>query len=109
MQALTYRSLGNFYTKVGQPQRALDAFRKALELVEQGEGLLLKARVIAGIGHAYLQLRDADKALAYDTEAVNMFHQLGNEWGEAELRMDLGGIYYYRNEAQQALDSFTTA
>lgn len=64
------------------------------------------AAALRDLGGVYLHLQQYDQAVAPLLEAIDLFVALGNRFGEAVARMNLGVAHWYRGDYAQALTAF---
>jgi CHAT domain-containing protein/tetratricopeptide (TPR) repeat protein len=83
-------NLGRLYLQIGQPQEALTIFEQAT-------------------AHAYLQLGDAERALEYDRQALNIQREVSDKHGEGLALADLGGVYAFIGDEQKAQETYRQA
>lgn len=72
---------------------------------QQGERHAVAA-VLRDLGGVYLYTQRYDQAVAPLHEAIDLFVTLGNGFGEAVARMNLGVAHWYRRDYTQALVAF---
>ncbi|MFC2171527.1 tetratricopeptide repeat protein [Acidobacteriota bacterium] len=90
----------------GEPQRAIDALRKSLEIsntLDIKDGIA-RARKI--LGSIYLDKGEHEKAVAELEMSGNMFKEMGKEKEYADINMKIGISLFRRGEVDGALAYF---
>jgi CHAT domain-containing protein len=68
-----------------------------------------EARLLLDIGNVYLNLRDGQKALDYQNQALEIYRQMDFGFGEADALNNIGASYGILGEYQKALDYYNQA
>ncbi len=84
--------------------KAIDKYKKALELWQSNKGTSEVALTLNAIGENYRELDDTNKALDYYTQALAIFRTAGDHAGEATTLNNLGDVYLGLAQPQEALD-----
>jgi len=78
-----YNNLGNAYNGIGNKEKALEAFTKGYELaVKEPKDNYLTAILSIGLGSAFLEKNDPDKAIDYYLKARDAFSASGSKLEE---------------------------
>ena len=80
--ALAQRLLGNAYTRLGQPDEAVEHLHRALAVAEHHHDGVLLGHTHRALARAWL-LKDTRQALEHATQALAIFRALGNPVWEA--------------------------
>ena len=91
---------------ITQPNKGLQLSEKAKELSEKHaypKGLAYAVRNM-GVSHRYLS--NLETALSLSFQALKMFAQLEEKYGEAQAYVSIGAIYYYMGDFDRSLDYF---
>lgn len=108
INCIAWQGVGDAYRKLGQPEKAISAYRKGIEVapsppVEYFGHSLSSAPIWYQLGHAFCDLGQLDKATDAFKEATRI------EPGEPCSWNDLGVVYRARNDNKNAFDAFTRA
>ncbi|MGA1793028.1 MAG: hypothetical protein ACMUHM_03665 [Thermoplasmatota archaeon] len=87
----------------GTGKEVLELYLKSLSLVESSGELEEMARVYTGTGMAYLGMREFDRSISHLKKALVLYKDMGNDRGIAEVRTDLGIVYYRKLELANSL------
>lgn len=101
--------VGRAWRALGEPERALRAYRRALSLQRElghryGEGLTLNS-----LGLLYAQLGEIQRALDDLDEALRCWRELGNRGSEARTLVNLGLLQISLGREERALDHLEEA
>ncbi|MDJ0877138.1 MAG: diguanylate cyclase [Halieaceae bacterium] len=95
-------NLGDLYDNLGQPERSLDFYLKALALDgTQKGGLVVKS---LNVGGQYLALGRYDEALRYYHQALAVNRKFDFAHHDAEILQAIGTTHLRMGDAQRALD-----
>ncbi len=85
-------NLASLYTRIGQQQKALKAFREAdAILMKMGAGLSQnRAAILTNMGAAYSSLGDHQKAVVYHKKVLNICEKLNISYGIVLARGNIG-------------------
>ncbi len=108
LNCIAWQGVGDAYRKLGQPEKAIEAYRKGIEIapsppVELFGRSLSSAPIWYQLGHAFCDLGQLDKATDAFKEATRI------EPGESCSWNDLGVVYRARNDYENAFDAFKKA
>jgi tetratricopeptide (TPR) repeat protein len=94
---------------LGELDRALEYYEKALELDEELERKGGIAAELGNIGATYLAKGELDKALDYTKKALKLFEELGRKDGIAILLRNIGYVKLDKGEHEKALEYYEKA
>ncbi|MGK7925133.1 MAG: tetratricopeptide repeat protein [Spirulina sp.] len=103
-------NIGRVYFDLGEKQKALEYFGKALNLVQVGGDRVGEADILNNIGRVYFDLGEKQRALEYFEKALNLHRQ--SPWGiggQADTLNNIGRVYFDLGEKQKALEYFEKA
>jgi transcriptional regulator with GAF, ATPase, and Fis domain len=78
----------------GRPEQASNRVEEAMGLTTESQPGRTRAEVLMHAAHVHARLGDEDRAQAFLREAEDIYEQIGDEFGLAEIRsqvMNLGG------------------
>jgi tetratricopeptide (TPR) repeat protein len=78
--------LGRCYTRIGERQKAIDAFQASLPLIRARRDRDMEAITLRNIGLTYDLVGEKQQAVAYLEQALAIFHELGDARNESETR-----------------------
>jgi CHAT domain-containing protein len=101
--------MGLIYSRIGQPQRALELHQQTLVIIKEigdrsGEGTMLN-----NIGLIYGNLGQYAKALEFYQQSLAILKQTGARSGEGSSVNNIGGIYSELGQYPKALGYFQQA
>ncbi|MEC3879193.1 tetratricopeptide repeat protein [Parapedobacter sp. 10938] len=106
-QAMNYFSIGGYYDKVGQHDKARGYFRELQLLNEEMDDENGMAISLQAIGNSFLtEGNDLPAAQSYFRQAQQRFKEVGNDVGEAQTLNSLGEIFFRNQQLTQALSFF---
>jgi tetratricopeptide (TPR) repeat protein len=108
-QALTLYQLGTVSIALGNNQKALDYFSKALPLAKVAGDRTREAKILSNRSLLYIRLGDNQKALDSSLQAVSLWKSIGDRTAEVKVLTNIGGIYLARKEPQKSLNTFSQA
>ncbi len=108
LNCIAWLSVGNAYRKLGEPEKAIAAYRKGIEVapsspVEFLGGSRSSAPIWYRLGHAFCDLGQLDHATDAFKEATRIEPDEPCSWN------DLGVVYRARNDYKNAFDAFKKA
>ena len=77
------RNIGSVYASMGERQKALDYFNRALPITRANGYRASEAATLTSIGAAYSDLGEYQKALEYHRQALSLYQSMSNRQGEA--------------------------
>ncbi|QLE56636.1 tetratricopeptide repeat protein [Nostoc sp. TCL26-01] len=108
-QASTFMVLAGAYTSSGEPQKAVDAFKQAIALLQKVGNRDLEADVLNQVSITYDQLGEKQQALDALNQALKLQRTTKNRGGEAFTLGNIAGIYSSLADYQQALNYYNQA
>ena len=104
-----YINSGNVHRKLGDFQKAVEAYRKALQISQAANDRNGIARSLNGLGIAYNLLGDYDKSLESFLSSLKTHEQYGDKEGIADALNNVGIHYLNLGNIDQALDYYKRA
>ncbi len=107
VEAYFYSNIGQINLKVGNYNKALAYYKRALSSVEKSGDKVYYANALNDIALTYRQLNQYDEALAYIQKAIAINKEIDNEYGIGLNYQTLGDIYAQTrnlNDAKAMLD-----
>jgi tetratricopeptide (TPR) repeat protein len=109
LQQKTIGNQGSAYSRIGQYQRALACYERALSLAQEhkdrwGEGLWLN-----NLGLCYADLGQMARAIEYFEQALAINREVGNRRGEGSTLNNLGLPYANLGQTARAIEYFVQA
>jgi tetratricopeptide (TPR) repeat protein len=101
--------IGKAYTEIGEHEKALGFFNKAVALMHNYGDIDGEAIVLTYIGQTQLLRGEADKALTTITPALKVFQDTGFSIGEASALNQFGKCYEILGDMEKALDYYRQA
>ena len=108
-EALCLLRIGLVYSALGDKEKALDYYNRALPLQRATGDRAGEAEILSDIGQAYSDLGERQKALDYFSQALPLRRAAGDRAGEASTLLRTGVAYWYLGEKQKALDYYNQA
>ncbi len=102
-------NMGLIYQDTGEPDKALESHRDALEFTGEAHYSEGQASALTNIGHVYRDKGFLEEALAYYNQALDLDKQVGNLEGEATDLGNIGSIYKLKGKIYQSLDYYQKA
>jgi|GEM_PF-1934049 len=86
-----YYSLGNDYWAANRPEQAIDAYKRALALLEQDihGAPVMKANILWGLGTVYSVVGDWVRSMAHAMQALDIYENIGNKQRAASMCINL--------------------
>jgi CHAT domain-containing protein/Tfp pilus assembly protein PilF len=105
-EAAALTSFGKIYQRRGEPQKAFQNFKEALDINRSEPELEKKyaVSVLLQIGSVDLDLGQADDALAEYQEALEASQRYEDSWGIANALWSIGRVELVRERPQDALE-----
>jgi CHAT domain-containing protein/Tfp pilus assembly protein PilF len=101
--AVTHNNFGVVHLSMSEPQNALEAFRKALQLAREANNKRLEAAYASNLGRTFFTLGEPAEALELLASALEINRALGDKPGEAATLRYLGQIYSGLGENEKSL------
>jgi CHAT domain-containing protein/Tfp pilus assembly protein PilF len=108
-QAKALITLGNFETRLGRKQEALNFYERARPLVNGSGDLINEQALLSGMARTYFDLGDSDAALRFFNFALENSRTLGDTYGIAVAERGIGQSDFARGDTQKALVHLTNA
>ncbi len=96
-------ALGNLYVRMGEFEKAEDAFTNYLAWAERG-GKIHVLLAHKYLGSFYWYRREPDKAMLHYTTALNIAEDTRMAKHQADLLHNMGTIYYLKGDNKRALE-----
>lgn len=106
-ERIAQTQIADSYVFLGEPQRALDHFNRALEIVTPAFDAFAQGYIRLNLARLKLQNGDFQEALTQGKQSLGFFQQSGTRDWEAKTRQTLGQIYQALGDEEQTLDSYT--
>lgn len=116
--ALSWNGIGSISWRLGQFQKALECYNKALKSLESMETKSkndknrkqsAEALLKSGLGNVYLDLLDFDAAIRYNEEAIETFRVMGNNAEMGRIYNNLARVYEEMGNYPKAIDRYERA
>jgi tetratricopeptide (TPR) repeat protein len=101
LQSMALEAAGNIYYDGGKPEKAIEAFGRALENYKILGDKTRVAELSYEMGLSYTNEGNVLKALDHHSEAMRYFEQTGDSAGVAKALHSLGRIYKAQGEKQK--------
>lgn len=108
-EAVTLNNIGLAHRTLGERQKALDYFNRALPLLHAAGDKGDEAATLDNVGLIYDDLGDPQKGLDYYNQSLLLEREIKDRAGEARALNNVGTIYEQLGEPQKALDYFNQA
>lgn len=106
---LCYTGLGDALHQLYKNQEALICFDKALAIAERPDFRGIKSKVLSDIGNYYFDLKEYDKAIDYNQQALTIRDEIKNFGGSITNRIQLAAIFHLQNKFDEAIEMLTNA
>jgi CHAT domain-containing protein/Tfp pilus assembly protein PilF len=107
-QAYTLRDIGWVYDRQGHPEKALEYYTRAYEL-SHDKDRRAEAMALHGTGQAKIALGMPQEAVQSLEQALALFREIGNVYGEASVLLELGRAWQALSDEEQACRIFHEA
>jgi CHAT domain-containing protein len=94
---------------MGESQKGLDTFEKALEVAREIDDTRGKAYILTNLGRLYDELGDKAAAAARLEEAVLLMDRAGDTRGLSASLVSAGAVYFAQNNFAKAISSYERA
>jgi len=108
-KATAYTHLGIAYNNVGNSDRSLDCFFKALQIMEEIDDQDGIAYSYICIGQAYFYLDTFDKALRYFQQALEIREKLGDKQDVSQVLILIGNVKAKTAQYDEAIECYSKA
>jgi len=103
-KATILHRLGFVYDSIGQPEKALDYYNRALSIRQEVGDRSGEAATLNNLGAVYYSIGQPEKALDYYNQALPISREVGEPLLEATILYNLGLAYGAMGQPQKALD-----
>jgi CHAT domain-containing protein/Tfp pilus assembly protein PilF len=103
-EAYSFYKIGETLDGLGENQKALEAYERALSLYRSGGDLDNEAALLFRIGWIYNRLGEKGKALEYYERALQIRKTTGNKQQEAALLGMISGYWFELGDRKKALE-----
>ncbi len=100
---------GNIFSLLDQPDRALDAYGRSLQLLEGTNDIYYRAYTYLNMGELHIKMEAWDKAERELNKSLPMLLELGQSRGISDCRHHLGQIYLKTGRPSAAIPEFEYA
>jgi CHAT domain-containing protein/Tfp pilus assembly protein PilF len=104
--AADLNNIGFLYSALGQNQKSLEFYQKALPIQKEVGDRTGEASTLNNIGGVYFNLGQNQKALEYYQKALPIMKAVENRVGEATTLNNIGGVYDNLGQNQKALEFY---
>ncbi|HEX7313013.1 MAG TPA: CHAT domain-containing protein [Pyrinomonadaceae bacterium] len=98
------RSLGQSYSRLGEPRRALDYLQQSLALCPASGDAGCEAATRNELSASYLIIGELEKSWQHCSGALELSRANGDRAGEARALNNMGEVYYFRGDREKALE-----
>jgi CHAT domain-containing protein len=102
------RGVAEVLNEIGIARRdgpeALEAFANSLKIAEEVKDPALGAKILANIGHEYIDKHNFAKASEYLQRSLKNNQEIGDQYGICSSLQDLGAMYYEEGQYTSAVD-----
>jgi CHAT domain-containing protein/tetratricopeptide (TPR) repeat protein len=109
LEAEAIRSLADIANRNGETPRAARMFESMLPFIERDRTARRYATFVGSFGNTLTALGDFDRALMFETEALELFTARGDSGQVARTLTALGAIHFRTGNVERALDSLRRA
>jgi tetratricopeptide (TPR) repeat protein len=102
-------NLGSGYFRMGQYQRAITCYERALHLAREQKDRLGQGVWLGGLGASYFELGPTGQAIDCFEQALAIAREVGNRGGEAVQLTNLGVGYSYLGPSARAIEYYKQA
>lgn len=107
MEATLLMRLGTVHFEVGDKEKALDLFERALQLARALHDPVMEGATLTGISAVYGSLGDDTRAFGYSEQAFKLLQVTNNHPADPNALYRLGVTYQSLGTYQKALECFT--
>src|SRR5262249_30155675 len=108
-EAVTLNNIGVVYRSLGETQKALENFNKALPISQEVGDRYGKATALTNIGTVYRLLGETQKALDKQNEALQILQAIGDRNGEVDALLEIALAEQKRGDLTQARQTIEQA
>lgn len=99
-------NLGSAYFRLGQYQRAIECYEKALDSSRKEKDRRGESAWLVGLGICYYRLGQTTLAIEYQEQSIVITREIGDHSGEGSRLGDLGVYYASLGQSLLALDYY---
>ena len=107
--AETSALIGSIYSALGEQQKALEYYNRALPQIRATSGPIKEAQTLEKIGTAYEELGEREKSLSYFNRALAIFRSINNPSWQASILNSIGGAFDSLGESEKAIENYQQA
>jgi CHAT domain-containing protein/Tfp pilus assembly protein PilF len=104
--AVDLNNIGFLYDVLGQKQKALEYYEKALPILREVGNRSGEAATLNNIGRVYDALDQKQKALEYYEKSLPILREVGDRSGEATILNNIGAVCNSIGQKQKALEYY---
>jgi CHAT domain-containing protein len=108
-ECFALHNAGNVHLEVGEFEKALEFFDKALAIMRRFGDKGAEASVLHSTGKVHLQRSEIEKALGFYNQSLKLFRESALLSGEAIVLNQIGKCYESAGDTEKALDHFNQA
>lgn len=108
-EADNYFNQGYTFYEEGKPEKALENYQEALEILKATENHDQMGNIYLEMGNSYAALKDCDKSLKMYESCQEHYQKAKNQEGEAFALANIGVIHSHLKNYQKARDSYKKA
>jgi predicted ATPase len=105
-EAYALSGIGTVFWSKGDIEKALENYRKGLQIGEKTEDKRLIARSLANIGNICIYNGDYDGALENCEKSLELREKINDQRSVAHSLGNIGALHYYKGEYDRALDKY---
>jgi len=105
-QATNLGRLGNAYVALGQIERAVNLYDKAVTISHEINNLQSKSIWLSRLANAYCDLGQIERAIKLQDEALTIDRDIGERAGEGFHLGNLGRFYFYLGQIGRAIEFY---
>jgi CHAT domain-containing protein len=103
--AIFLSSMGNAYSNLGEKQKAIEVYNRALPIFQQEkEASYYEGGVLTSLGSVYADLGETQKAIDSYNQALTVYEKSGDTDNQASALNYLGLLYSNNGETQKAIE-----
>ncbi len=102
-------NLGINYSALGQIQKAIEYYEKALTISRQISDMRNEGSQLGNLGNAYSDLGQMEKAIEYHEQALTISRQIGDKRAEGNRLGNLGIVYSNLRQVEKAIEYYEQA
>ena len=102
-------NLGHVYAAMGQYDRSLECYQRALAIFREIKARRLEAEQLRGLGWVYLNLGQYDRALEYNQQALAIIREARDCFIEGALLSNLAWLHFRMDQYDRAREYYHQA